>query len=83
MKVAISSLPQSPWWGEGIISYEDNPFMKKAHAIAGMDGILGAFGAKATGMFPMLKKIYGFVVGMPSTRMAYYGLLTWYYFETE
>ena len=28
MKVAISSLPQSPWWGEGIISYEDNPFMK-------------------------------------------------------
>ena len=28
MKVAISSLPKSPWWGEGIISYEDNPFMK-------------------------------------------------------
>ena len=28
MRVAISSLPQSPWWGEGIISYEDNPFMK-------------------------------------------------------
>ncbi|MDA9946258.1 arginine deiminase-related protein [Candidatus Marinimicrobia bacterium] len=28
MKVAISSLPQSPWWGQGIISYEDNPFMK-------------------------------------------------------
>lgn len=28
MRVAISKLPKDPWWDGGIISYEDNPFMK-------------------------------------------------------
>ena len=28
MKVAISSLPVNPWWGQGITGYDDNPFMK-------------------------------------------------------
>ena len=28
MKVAVSSLPKNPWWGQGITGYDDNPFMK-------------------------------------------------------
>ena len=28
MKVAISALPKKSWWSDGIISYDDNPFMK-------------------------------------------------------
>ena len=28
MKIAISNLPNIPWWGNGIIGYKDNPAMK-------------------------------------------------------
>jgi len=28
MKIAISGLPNNPWWGNGIIGYKDNPAMK-------------------------------------------------------
>ena len=28
MKIAISRLPKNRWWGNGIISYKDNPVMK-------------------------------------------------------
>ena len=28
MKIAISKLPKSPWWGTGIIGYKDNPVMR-------------------------------------------------------
>ena len=28
MRIAISKLPFSPWWGNGIIGYKDNPAMK-------------------------------------------------------
>ena len=28
MKVAVTKLPANPWWGNGIISYEDNPAMQ-------------------------------------------------------
>ena len=28
MKVAVSKLPKTPWWGTGIISYKDNPAMR-------------------------------------------------------
>ena len=28
MKVAVTKLPSTPWWGNGIISYEDNPAMQ-------------------------------------------------------
>tara|TARA_B100001179_G_scaffold46372_1_gene30907 strand:+ start:647 stop:1525 length:879 start_codon:yes stop_codon:yes gene_type:complete len=28
MKIAISKLPNNPWWGTGVISYKDNPVMR-------------------------------------------------------
>ena len=28
MKIAVTKLPSNPWWGNGIISYEDNPAMQ-------------------------------------------------------
>ena len=28
MKIAISKLPNNPWWGTGVISYKDNPIMR-------------------------------------------------------
>jgi N-dimethylarginine dimethylaminohydrolase len=28
MKIAITKLPNSPWWGTGVIGYKDNPVMR-------------------------------------------------------
>ena len=28
MKIAISKLPNNPWWGTGVIGYKDNPVMR-------------------------------------------------------
>ena len=28
MKIAISKLPNNPWWGTGVVSYKDNPVMR-------------------------------------------------------
>ena len=28
MKIAISKLPNSPWWGTGVVGYKDNPVMR-------------------------------------------------------